>query len=175
MMNHLFTANVVLCGLPGVGKTSVGRLLAKKMGRLFIDTDDQIEEKVGMSCRSYYSKMGCQAFREIESETILQLIGCGNQVIALGGGCVESSNVMTHIKSLGSIFHLCNDIDFLIQRKVNFDKPAYSTGAEGYRKLAAKRLPLFYSVADFNLQLREITIPQTVELIIQEIERVYGK
>jgi len=175
MTHHLSKSNIILCGLPGVGKTSVGRLLARKMDRAFIDTDDQIEEKVGMSCRSYYHKAGRQAFRAVESDIILQLMGCGNRVIALGGGCVESPNVIANIKMLGSVIHLCNDIDFLVQRKVNYDRPAYIKGGKDYRQLAAERLPLYYSVADFNLHLSETGIPQAVEMIIREMDRIYGK
>lgn len=167
--------NIILCGLPGVGKTSVGRLLAKKMSRNFVDTDDRIEEEVGMSCRSYYLKMGADAFRKVESRMILNYIGSGSHVIALGGGCIESESVAEHIKELGTVVHLCNDIDFLIQRKIYNDKPAYSKGAEDYQKLAERRLPVFYSVADFNLHLEGTTIPQAVEMIIREVERGYGK
>jgi shikimate kinase len=167
--------NIILCGLPGVGKTSVGRLLAKKMERGFIDTDDEIEQLVGMSCREYYQKLGREAFRKIESETILKLIGQTNKVIALGGGCIESTHVYAQFKRLGSIVHLCNDVDFLAQRKIGHDKPAYIKGRDDYHKLAAYRLPLFYSVADFNLHLRETTIHEAVEMIMAEIKRIHGK
>lgn len=175
MKLHRFNGNIVLCGLPGVGKTSVGRLLARKLERQFIDTDDKIEEQVGMSCREYYLQAGQLAFREVESKAILELVGYQDHVIALGGGCVESGQVLANMKSLGPVIHLCHDIEFLVRRKVYRDKPAYAKGRDDYRKLATERLPLFQSVSDIAINLRDMTIPGAVQLIIEELERIYGQ
>jgi shikimate kinase len=79
-------ANVVLIGLSGSGKTTVGRLLAKRLGWRFVDTDREIQRQQGQSVQAIFREHGEPRFREIEAEMVAEVCGRTNQVIATGGG-----------------------------------------------------------------------------------------
>ena len=78
--------NVILIGYRGTGKSSVGRRLAARLQRPFIDADDVLEQRVGCSIADYFAREGEQAFRDRESEIVSELVTATNTVISLGGG-----------------------------------------------------------------------------------------
>ena len=83
--------NIVLCGFMGCGKTTVGRNLARKSGRKFVDMDSYIEEKAGMKVSEIFEKYGENRFRDMEHEACLELADTKGLVIASGGGAFSPS------------------------------------------------------------------------------------
>ncbi|MBL8880087.1 MAG: hypothetical protein JNG88_13290, partial [Phycisphaerales bacterium] len=82
-MNH-----IALIGMRGSGKTSVGRVVAANLGRAFVDCDEHIEQRAGISIRELFEQHGESGFRRLESEILAGLLGASNQVVSVGGGAV---------------------------------------------------------------------------------------
>ncbi len=105
--------NIILIGMPGSGKTTVGKALAEKLGRDFIDTDEMITEKTGMSIPEYLAKYGEEKFREVESEAAREAGKLSDKVISTGGGIVTRSENYNALKQNGVIFRLKRDPSLL--------------------------------------------------------------
>ena len=106
--------NIVLSGMPGSGKSTVGKLLAKQLGRCFKDTDILIEQKEGRAIRDIFETDGEAYFRRIESEVIAALSDEQGLVIALGGGAVLHAQSVHRLKRNGSIYFLNRDVRDLV-------------------------------------------------------------
>lgn len=167
--------NIVLCGLPGVGKTTVGRELAKVLHREFIDTDTLVEEKCGLSCREYFTIYGEEAFRRVEEDVLLSLERKTPIVIALGGGVVEIPNAIEIVARLGTIVHITEDIEMLIERKIYGDKPATAGDEITYKILANRRLPLFGKIRHIEICCRNKPVGCISKEIIREVSSYHGK
>ena len=83
--------NIALVSMPGGGKSTIGRHLARRLNRDFIDTDAVIEQRIGCSIRAFFEHEGEERFREIEEEVIAELVQAPNLVLATGGGAVLRS------------------------------------------------------------------------------------
>ena len=92
-----FTRNIVLIGMPGVGKSSAGVILAKQLNMNFIDTDIYIQQQTGQSLHNLIASSGLKAFCDLEADLITKL-NVNNHVIATGGSVVYDNNVMQHLK-----------------------------------------------------------------------------
>ena len=106
--------NVVLIGMPSCGKTTLGEEMAKKWEKEFVDMDDIIVEKIGMSITAYFSAYGEDAFRKIETEVAKELAGRNGLVISTGGGCVKNKENMEYLKMNGVIFFIDRDVKYLV-------------------------------------------------------------
>ena len=109
------TQNIVLIGMPGAGKSTLGVLLAKAIGYDFIDTDLMIQRQAGMTLGHYLADRGYQALRQLEAEVICALDHAGT-VIATGGSAVYSDAAMQHLRASGRVVFLHCGIDILDQR-----------------------------------------------------------
>lgn len=109
------TNNITLIGMPAVGKSTVGHLLARKMAYNFIDSDDIIQEKEKKSLSQIISEKGLQQFLKIEESHVLN-IECTNHVIATGGSVIYSIIAMTHLKNISTVIYLSIDLDNLLAR-----------------------------------------------------------
>ena len=97
---------IVLVGMPGCGKTSVGRRIAKQLGRAFVDTDHEVEHRVGCSIRSYFEREGEAAFREIEGTVIDELTLRHRGILATGGGAILREDSRMRLKARGYVVYL---------------------------------------------------------------------
>lgn len=105
--------NIVLIGMPSSGKSTVGKLIAKKLNRKFIDTDKLIEEKVGTSISMFIEKKGINEFREIEHEIVKELSTLNGCVVATGGGVPLRDNNMESLKPNGKVYFIDRPLDAL--------------------------------------------------------------
>ncbi len=153
--------NFILCGLPGCGKTTIGKILADKLNGTFIDLDRLIEEeykkKEGekLTCRQIYSQKGGPFFRALEQETIVSMSEKPpkNSIIALGGGALENPENTKLLKKIGTIIYLKGETKELFKRITHNGMPAYIDSFESFEKLVEKRTPLYLNAADIQLEV----------------------
>lgn len=114
--------NLILFGFKGSGKTHFGKLLAHKLDRPFLDTDDLIVEiygQTGLSIRQIYHEVGETEYRVLEAEAIRRLEGQQNSVIALGAGAILNPVNRQQLEKLGKLIYLETSLETLIKRKID--------------------------------------------------------
>ena len=136
--------NIVLTGMPGSGKTTVGKRLAESLNRPYVDTDTLIAEKTGMTPAQIILEKGEPAFREIESEVIYEVAQRNGCIIATGGGAVLNPENIQHLRSNGKLFFLDRPMEQLIPTS---DRPLSST-KEAILKRYNERYTTYVSTAD---------------------------
>ena len=159
-------SNIVLIGMPGAGKSTVGVLLAKALGRYFLDTDIYIQAVEDKELQQIIDEKGLQEFCRIEESHII-CIDIKNAVIATGGSAVYSEKVMQHLEEDGIIIHL--DLPFEeVQRRVTnlYTRGVVMEKGQTLAKLYEKRQPLYKKYADVTIQCSNKTHEQIVDEII---------
>lgn len=136
--------NIILTGMPSSGKTTIGKILASKTGKTFVDTDDEIIKKIGMDIPSYFAKYGEKAFRDVESEVIKEVSVNNNQIIATGGGAILREENITYLKQNGNIYFLNRDLERLIPTS---DRPL-SSDVDALKRRYDERYPIYKATAD---------------------------
>ena len=168
--------NIVLTGFMGSGKTSVGKLIAEKTGRAFIDTDDLIEQRAGKSIPRIFAEEGESAFRNLETEAVQRAAQTHARVIATGGGAVMRPQNRKALRKTGEIVFLDAPIEVIFQRIQNdgsrplleADNPLMKA-----RALLEKRRPV-YLQADMTVDTQRLTIEQTADKIVQALQKRSG-
>ena len=163
--------NIILTGMPAVGKSTVGVLLAKRLGMSFVDTDILIQAGEGKTLQDIINKEGLGRFREIEQSYILGLT-CTRHVIATGGSVVYSKKAMSRLASSGVILHMDIDIQSLKQRLDDImSRGVVMEPGESIEDLYEKRRPLYQRHAHITLACKGQSPGQVVEKIIQALSR----
>src|SRR5579885_2464016 len=138
--------SVVLIGMMGVGKSSVGRRLGTRLGIPFVDADTEIEKAAGMSIAEIFARHGEPSFRGGEARVIARLLEHGPQVLATGGGAFMNETTRAAIRAKGISIWLAAELDVLMRRinKRRDDRPLLQTAypAETLRRLLAERNPV---------------------------------
>lgn len=137
--------NLILIGMPGCGKSTIGKLLAQKLGKTFIDADTQIEMKAGMSIPEIFSQQGESSFRKIETEVLTDLGKRSGLVIATGGGCVTREVNYSLLHQNGTIVWLQRDLE---QLPVD-GRPLSKAG--DLSQMYERREPLYRTFADLTV------------------------
>lgn len=137
------TENVILVGMPGCGKTTVGKLIAQALSRPFVDADEEIKSKTGRAPSEIINEDGERAFRLIETEVLKNICKQSGTVIATGGGAVTVKENLDIIKQNGAVLFIERDINFLAKddRPLSVDLP----------KLYEKRLPMYREFSDIEI------------------------
>ena len=162
--------SVVLVGMMGAGKSSVGRRLASRLGVDFVDADTEIERAAGMTIPEIFAKHGEGYFRSGEARVIARLLDGGPQVLATGGGSImdQTTRDLIHIKGI-SVW-LKADLDVLLKRtKRRNDRPL----VEKIRDLLPAREPV-YALSDIVVQSRDEPHETIVEEIIAKLAKPLG-
>jgi shikimate kinase len=158
ILGLLGSRSIVLTGMMGVGKSSIGRRLAARLNVPFVDADTEIEKAAGMSIRDIFARHGEADFRSGEARVIARLLDGGPQVLATGGGAVMNADTRAAIKAKGVSVWLSAEFDVLMRRinKRKNDRPLLQTAdpAATLRELLAAREPV-YAQADITVQSRE--------------------
>lgn len=162
--------NIILVGLMGAGKSTVGRYLAKRMKRDFYDSDSIIVEKTGVSIPTIFEIEGEQGFRDREEQVIRELTQKNNIVLATGGGSVIREANREAIKDAGVVVYLRGSAELLFSRiSHDSNRPLIQTNnpLATLKSLLQEREPLYMSVADLVIN----TGRQKVPVLLKEIER----
>ena len=159
ILGLLGSRSIVLVGMMGVGKSSIGRRLAARLGVPFVDADAEIEKAAGMSIADIFARHGEADFRSGEARVIARLLDGGPQVLATGGGAVMNADTRAAIKAKGVSIWLNAELDVLMRRinKRKNDRPMLQTAdpAATLRELLVAREPA-YAQADLTVQSREV-------------------
>jgi len=159
LLGLLGNRSIVLIGMMGVGKSSIGRRLAARLGIAFVDADAEIEKAAGMSIADIFARHGEAYFRRGEARVIARLLESGPQVLATGGGAVMNADTRAATKAKGVSIWLAAEFDVLMRRinKRKNERPMLQTAdpAATLRELLAVREPV-YAEADITVQSREV-------------------
>lgn len=167
---------IVLVGLMGAGKTTVGRRLAEKLGLVFVDADHEIEIAAGLTIPEIFARHGETYFRDGERKVIARLLENGAQVLATGGGAYMNADTRNAIRSHGISIWLRADFDLLMRRvRRRSNRPLLQNDdPEGVmRKLIAERYPV-YAEADITVDSRDVAHTSIVNTIIKTLARWPG-
>lgn len=146
----LKTLNIIFVGMPGCGKTSIGKELAKRLGRNFLDTDIFVEQ-CGMSIPDIFEKYGEEYFRDKETQAIEMLSALSEKVVATGGGAVKRENNIKLMKQNGIVVYLKRELD-----KLSTDgRPLSAGGKERITQLYEQRHGLYENAADITVETYE--------------------
>jgi shikimate kinase len=161
--------SIVLIGMMGVGKSSIGRRLGGRLGIPFVDADAEIEKAAGMSVADIFSRHGEADFRSGEARVIARLLEGGPQVLATGGGAVMNADTRAAIKTKGVSIWLNAELEVLMRRisKRKHERPMLQTAdpAATLRDLLASRAPV-YAQSDLTVQSREVPHDAIVSEIV---------
>jgi shikimate kinase len=144
---ELKLSNIILCGFKSCGKTTLGKKLADRLGRHFIDTD----QLVSSNCQAVYLEEGPEVFRAMEKQVIAALTEFHNCVIATGGGSMLDPDNVVIFKKLGRILYLRIEKDELKRRIFSDELPAYFNPLEpeeSFEQMVQSRLGIFEAIAD---------------------------
>lgn len=170
----IFKKNIVLIGMPGAGKSTVGVLLAKELQMGFEDTDLIIQQQEGYALQALIETRGVSSFLEIEAKVICAL-ECQHTVIATGGSVVYIPEAMAHLKQTGVIVYLQLDYPVLEQRLTNLATRGIAMGpGQNLLGLYHERRPLYEKHADLIVDSSPISVEMTLERIIHQLMSFKG-
>lgn len=162
-------SNIILIGMPGVGKSTVGVLLAKRLGLGFTDTDILIQQQEGASLQALIAALGAEAFCRIEERHILSL-ALERHVIAPGGSVVYSQPAMAHLKTGGLAVHLDIAVARLQRRLDDVDaRGVVIAPGQTIAGLYAERRPLYLAYADATVATDGRTPEEVVGQVIASV------
>ncbi|HSO59991.1 MAG TPA: shikimate kinase [Desulfobacterales bacterium] len=164
-----FPKNIILIGMPGAGKSTVGVLLAKRLGLAFVDTDILIQVREGRSLQALIQAHGAEEFCRIEENHLLSL-SLTSHVIAPGGSAVYSPRAMTHLKANGIAVHLDIAVERLKRRLDDVDaRGVVIAPGQTIEGLFAERRPLYLRYADATIETDGLTPDQVVGRVLQSL------
>ncbi len=167
--------NIVLTGFMGSGKTVIGKELARKLKRKYVDTDELIEKKSGLKIHRIFASSGEPYFRQLEQETIAEVTKEDNLVIAIGGGAVLKDENMKNLEKNGIIINLKVKPEVALARvqKDSVVRPLLQTTDPLARiKELLKHRESYYARCNFVLDVSELSVEESAEKIITFLKSV---
>ena len=169
------TCNIILIGMPGSGKSTVGVKLAEMLSYEFVDTDVLIEALQGRSLQDIVNQEGHMALRKIEEEFLLSF-DFSKHVVATGGSAVYSQPAMEHLKTNGVITFLDVDLETLKSQIHNFGERGIARRpGQSLEDLYNERFPLYVRTADITIHSARLTPEEVCEKIVNQLEQEWGK
>jgi shikimate kinase len=165
--------SVVLIGMMGAGKSSVGRRLQERTGLPLVDTDEAIVVRAGLAIREIFALHGERRFRELEGQILEELASARPAIFVTGGGLVVRKDNIALLKTLGTVFWLDGQEETLFERATRHPaRPLLQTEnpRATFSEILRGRVPLYAEAADVRVDTTGATHHEVVDLILQEIE-----
>ena len=166
--------NIYLVGMPGAGKTTVGRQLARRMQRTFVDADHEIEARTGVRIPLIFDIEGEQGFRDRESRVLVELSAQSNLIIATGGGAILRPENRAALKQGGIVVYLHATPHLLFERtRLDPNRPLLQVAdpMKKIEELFAERDPLYREVANITVNSLGGSISYLVKQVEKELQR----
>jgi len=163
--------NLYLVGLMGAGKTTIGRVLARRVGYAFIDSDREIESRTGVSLPTIFEIEGEEGFRRRESQVIADVSRLTGQIVATGGGAVLRAENRKNLKASGWIIYLDVPLPTLCERtRHDKNRPLLqvSNPLQKLRELHVQRDPLYREIADLVISGSRLTAQSVLNQMLKE-------
>ena len=165
--------NIVFVGLPGSGKTTIGRQLARRLGVPFLDSDHVIEQRLGCSIREYFAREGEEAFRDVEQQVLDELSQHHQGVLSTGGGAVLREATRRHLHERGHVIYLRSSPED-VYRRLRHDTVRPLLQVEDplarLRSLYEVRDPLYRAAAHFVLDTGRPSISTLLNKLVMQLE-----
>ena len=166
-------STIVLVGVPGAGKTTVGKLLAKELGLEFLDSDQVIETRSGKSVADIFTQDGEPAFRQIEHDVIVDLLDSSNTVLALGGGSLGNDETRAKVKNAETVWLVAGLAQAVDRVGMNRNRPLLLGNVRGQlADLMAAREPLYKEVAKVLVDTSKLIPSEVVTQIVAEFQKI---
>lgn len=165
---------IALVGLPGSGKSAIGRRLGQQLGWRFVDTDHCIEDRIGCTIREFFEREGEDAFREVEEQVLADLtFSLRQSVMATGGGSVLRASNRQHLRERTHVVYLRSSPEELLRRLRHDTKRPLLQVADPLQRLKglhAVRDPLYREIAHTTVDTGRPSIAMLVSTIVQQLE-----
>ena len=164
--------NIVLIGMPGVGKSTIGVILAKVLGYQFLDADLLIQQQEGKLLKDIIAEVGTDGFIEVENR-VNAGITCDDTIIATGGSVIYGAQAMEHLKEIGTIVYL--EVPFSILEKRLSDikgRGVVLKDGQTLYDLYLERTPLYEKYADVRVSEEGLNVEETVELLVNKLQNL---
>ncbi len=157
--------SIILIGMPGAGKSTLGVLLAKNLAKTFVDTDIVLQTQIGSSLQEFLNRFGYMSLREKEQEMLLNS-SFKSQVVATGGSVVYSDEGMAHLKQFGTCIYLKLSMESLRLRVGNIDNRGVAAPKSmSFGALFDERKALYEKYADISCEIEGMSIEESVKLV----------
>lgn len=162
-------ANIVLIGMPGAGKTTIGRKLGKALGRPVLDADDKVVEQTGRTIKDLFQE-GEDVFRQAETAAVKTLAAMDGIIISCGGGVVKRPENIAFLQATGKIFFLNRDLEAIAGCVDKVTRPLLNSAEDRLTQLYNERMPLYLKYADYTIPVDE-DFDKTTEYIIELVKK----
>ena len=164
--------NIILIGMPGVGKSTIGVILAKVLGYRFVDADLEIQQQEGKLLAQIIEEVGTEGFIQVENRVNASL-DVSRTVVATGGSVVYGQEAMEHLKSIGTVVYLQVPYS-VINKRLSDIKGRGVVLKEGQTlyDLYMERTPLYEKYADLCISEESLSVEQTVELLVEKLNTI---
>ena len=162
---------LVLIGMPGAGKTTVGRMLAERWSIPFLDTDQLLEEQAGESLQQQLDRLGYAAMRQVEEDFVTHCALPTEAVVSTGGSVVYGPRAMARLRRYGHCVYLQISLETVKQRVDNWQSRGFSCApGQTLEQVYQERLPLYQQYADVTLQCDDMNPRQ----VVRQLEECFG-
>ena len=166
-------STIVLVGVPGAGKTTVGKLLAKNLGIDFFDSDQVIESRAGKSVSDIFTQDGEPAFRKLEHDVIVELLDSNNVVLALGGGSLGNDETRAKVKDATTVWLVAGLAQAVDRVGMNRNRPLLLGNVRGQlADLMVAREPFYKEVAAIAVDTSKLIPSEVVTEIVSELGKI---
>ena len=164
--------NIVLIGMPGVGKSTVGVILAKVLGYQFLDADLLIQQQEGKLLKDIIAEVGTDGFIQVENR-VNASINCEKTIIATGGSVIYGQEAMEHLKEIGTVVYLEVPFSILEQRLSDIKgRGVVLRDGQTLYDLFMERTPLYEKYADIRVSEEGLGVEETVELLVSKLQNL---
>jgi len=164
--------NIILIGMPGVGKSTIGVILAKVLGYQFLDADLLIQQQEGKLLKDIIAEVGTDGFIQVENR-VNASINCDKTIIATGGSVIYGQEAMEHLKEIGTVVYL--EVPFSILEKRLSDikgRGVVLKDGQTLYDLFMERTPLYEKYADVRVSEEGLGVEETVELLVSKLQNL---